>query len=263
MNTTTTVQSIAEPRSARSFPLKEAALLLIYPIGVYRLWKRKSPLWFRLLYTVLGLPVFLIGSAFLALITFAAFLPPVDFRIPGNPPRTVVNSEGNYATTFLKTGRETGGAYELVQVEIEPKGGNDWHYHKAFEEQFTVLKGTLSVGLDGKVVPVKEGETVTAPRKSLHYFKNDQDSTILIRVKVSPARGLEKSIRAAYGLTNTGQWQEGAPFPKNIWHLFLLLGYSETYLDGIPGFIQEPLVGALARVAQWKGEDRDLQPFFR
>jgi hypothetical protein len=66
----------------------------------------------------------------------------------------------------------------------------------------------------------------------------------------------------AYGLANAGQWEKDALFPRNPWHLFLLLGYSETYLPHLPGRVQEPLVDALARIAQWKGEDRTLAPFF-
>jgi quercetin dioxygenase-like cupin family protein len=182
---------------------------------------------------------------------------PASFRL-----WTVRNNEGNYESTFLKTGRDTAGAYELIQVEVEPKGGNTWHYHKSFDEQFTVLSGELTVGLNGKTTVLKAGETVLAPRNSMHYFHNATASTILIQVKATPAKGLEKSVRIGYGLHNTGQWRKGL-LPKNPWHLPLLLGYSETYLPNIPKFIQEPLVNALSKIAQWKGEDKALEVFFK
>ncbi len=68
-------------------------------------------------------------------------------------------------------------------------------------------------------------------------------------VKVTPARGLEKSLRVYYGLANSGLWEKGEFFPKNPWHFVLMLGYSETYIAGFPGFIQEPLVKSLAKIA--------------
>jgi hypothetical protein len=51
--------------------------------------------------------------------------------------------------------------------------------------------------------------------------------------------------------------------PKNPWHLFLILGYSDSYLQGVPGFIQEPLIHALSKIAQWKGAAKDLEPFYK
>jgi hypothetical protein len=145
---------------------------------------------------------------------------------------------------------------------VEPKGGNSWHYHKTFDEHFTVLIGELTVGLNGKTTVLKAGEGATVPRNTLHHFHNATDTTVTIQVKATPASGLEKSIRVGYGLTNTEQWGKSM-FPKNPWHLPLILGYSGTYLPHIPKFIQEPFVNALAKIAQWKGEDKALEVFFK
>jgi len=241
-----------------------ALLPLAYPLGVYRCWKRSEAGWvFKGLYTVLGLPVFLLCFGLTTMLLLTALLPPLDKSVGNRPDRTVRSNAGNYESTFLKTSRETGGAYELIQVEVEPGGGNGWHYHKSFEETFTVLKGELSVGLNDQVIVLKAGQSATAPRNALHYFANKSREMTLVRVKVTPAAGLEKSIRIAYGLGNTGQWVNGEPLPKNPWHLALLMGYSETYLPGIPGFLQEPLVAGLSRLAQWRGEDKALEVFFK
>jgi hypothetical protein len=47
-----------------------------------------------------------------------------------------------------------------------------------------------------------------------------------------------------------------------MWWIALQLGYSGTYLPDMPPIIQEPLVDALARIAQWRGKDQELQKFF-
>ena len=38
---------------------------------------------------------------------------------------------------------------------------------------------------------------------------------------------------------------------------------SESYLEGMPGWFQEPLINAFAKIAQWRGEDRELYKYFR
>jgi quercetin dioxygenase-like cupin family protein len=229
---------------------------------MFFLWSSVTDLWLKVLLSpaLLLLPVFII---WLAVIVFASFLPQLDKSIGLRTDRTIRNSDGNYEATFLTTGRESEGACELIRVDIAPKGGNEWHYHTSFSEKFTVLAGQLTIGLNGMKKQLVEGETATVPAGNLHYFFNETETPVTILVETAPASGLEKSVRVAYGLANSGQWEKGALFPRNPWHLILLLGYSETYLPKLPGFLQEPLVNALARIAQWKGEDQDLEVFFK
>ena len=236
--------------------------LLVYLSGLYMVWQWELGFFVKIVCSILGLPILLLLCSFMAMVGFARFLPDLDLTVGNRQDRTIRNNEGNYESTFLETGRDTGGAYELIQVEVEPKGGNSWHYHKSFDEQFTILTGELTVGMNGKTIVLKAGEGATAPRKSMHYFHNATNTTVTILVKATPAKGLEKSVRVGYGLHNTGQWGKGF-LPKNPWHLPLLLGYSETYLPKLPGFIQEPLINSLAKIAQWKGEDKALEVFFK
>src|SRR4051812_32570857 len=109
------VSTFAAPISRRW----KFATYLFYPTGVIRIWKGKRKWWVRLLYTIIGLPIFLVVAIFVSVITFAFFLPPLDMSVGKRNDRTVFYSEGNYRSTFLKTGPETGGAYELIQVEVE------------------------------------------------------------------------------------------------------------------------------------------------
>ncbi len=71
------MEALATPQTSQ---VKENQLLtvfsfLFYPTGVYRIWKQKNALWLRLVYTLLGLPLFLVVATFLAIIAFASFLP--------------------------------------------------------------------------------------------------------------------------------------------------------------------------------------------
>jgi quercetin dioxygenase-like cupin family protein len=247
-------------------PLKETAILsilflLFLPAGVFRIWRSDRNLLWKIAYALFGLPLFLTLYSFLCLIFFAAFLPPLDLAVGDRKDRTIVNSKGDYSATFVKTANETNHVYELIQVEVEPNGGNGPHYHKDFEEHFKVLKGRLTVYIKDVPHQLAVGDTMTAPRQTMHYFRNETDSMVVLTVKTTPACGLEKTLRVAYGLINSGQLKND--MTENPWHMCLLLGYSGSYLEGMPWFIQEPLVNSLAKVAQWKGEDKSLEVFYR
>lgn len=235
--------------------------LLFYPVGVFKIWRVKGWLPLKLAYTVVGLVVFLVSSVYLGLVTFALFLPPLDTTVGTNLPRTIYNTAGNYSATFVKTGNETNGAYELVQVELEPHGGNDWHYHKNFVEEFTVVEGRVRIGHDGDEILLEKGQSTSASRKTMHFFKNAREERSLLLVKITPAAGLEKTLRVAYGLINDNKLKND--MTENPWHMALLLGYSESFLEGLPGWFQEPLIESLAKIAQWRGEDRELYKYFK
>jgi len=235
--------------------------LFFYPVGVVRIWRLKGWVIAKLAYSILGLVLFLISTLYLTVVLFALFLRPLDKNVGINLDRKIVNSAGNYSATFIKTGNETKGAYELVEVELEPHGGNDWHYHKSFIEQFTVLEGQVKIGHDGEELLLNEGQSATADRSHMHFFKNATGQTAKLLVRITPAAGLEKTLRVAYGLINDGKLQND--MTENPWHMALLLAYSESYLKGLPGWFQEPLIHSLAKIAQWRGEDKELYKYFR
>lgn len=239
---------------------KQALVYLFYPVGVVRIWRSKAKIWMKLMYSIFVLPVFLLIAVYGSIVLFGAFLPELDRTVGNRTDKTIVNKEGNYSATFVKTGTETNNAYELVQVELEPNGGNDWHYHTSFVEEFTVIDGKIRIGKNGEEVMLEKGQTTSANKTDMHYFKNALDKKSVLLVKVTPAAGLEKTLRVAYGLINDGLLKND--MTKNPWHMCLLLGYSESYLQGMPGWFQEPLISALAKIAQWKGEDKELTKYY-
>lgn len=235
--------------------------IALFPLGAFIMIKRSSRRWKKIAFILTGLPLSLIKLSFWAVIVFAAFLPEVDLTMANRKDKTVFNSDGNYSSTFLENRYSTHGKYDLVKVELEPHGGNGLHYHTSFDETFTCLEGVVTIMRSGKEIRLKPGQTATACKGDIHEFRNDTNKEALLLVRVSPSAGLEKSIRVAYGLANDGKWQ--GDLPKNLWHLFLLCVYSETYIPDIPYIIQKPLFSSLAKIAQWKGEDRELYKYFR
>ena len=176
--------------------------------------------------------------------------------------KTVTNPLAKDKVTFLLSGEDTNGAYELVEVELAPGGGVGLHYHTSFVEEFEPVSGTLGVEVNGKHLNVLPGQTAVAPVNSLHRFYNPSETeTIFFRTYIRPARNFEKTIRIAYGLVNDQKVNRNG-IPKNIWHMAVLFHYGETYMPGIPLVLQKGIFGFLAKVAFKLGKHKELEKYW-
>mgnify|MGYP001156557903 CR=1 FL=1 len=160
--------------------------------------------------------------------------------------------------TFIETAAETGGKFTLVQVELAPNGGNDLHYHKTFDETFTVLEGVLGIQLGKEILHLKKGESATAPIDSLHRFFNPSASEkVVFNVLLQPgSAGFETTLQVAYGLARDGRTNRKG-IPKSLYHMALIIQWSDTNLPGLFSWL-EPVMRGLAKRAKQKGIDRAL-----
>ncbi len=162
--------------------------------------------------------------------------------------------------TLVKTAEETNGEYLLVKSEVAPHGGVPMHYHVTFTEKFEVLEGQLHVIVAGQHRVLEAGQTALAPLKAPHRFYNPSEMPVTSLIEIRPARHIEKGLRVLYGLAGDGKVNSKG-FPASVWHLALLLQLTETYVPGVPLFVQRRIFGALASIAKWKGEDKALQKY--
>lgn len=163
----------------------------------------------------------------------------------------------DYAT-FLRTSEETGGEYTLIYIEVGPGGGVTPHYHKTYDEHFTVLEGTLEVQLNKDTRTLAVGDTAVAHKTVVHRFHNPTDEPTRFLVELRPGvAGFEKGMKVAYGLARDGRtFANGTP--KNLHHTALIIEWSEIRVPG-PLTIAEPLLRLLAIRARRKGIDRVLE----
>jgi quercetin dioxygenase-like cupin family protein len=163
----------------------------------------------------------------------------------------------DYAT-FLETSEESGGEHTLIEIEVAPGGGNAPHYHKTYEEHFEVIEGFLEVLVGRETRVLRPGERAVAGRNVLHRFRNPTGSPTRFLVELRPGHaGFERAIKAGYGLAADGLTGPTG-IPKNIYHLAVLLGWSEMRVPGI-FTLAEPLFRLLAVRARRKGIDADLE----
>jgi mannose-6-phosphate isomerase-like protein (cupin superfamily) len=172
--------------------------------------------------------------------------------------RRIYNPVQKDAATFLQTSEETGGERTLAEVEVAPGGGTRPHYHKTYAEHFEVLEGTLEVLVGEETRVLRAGEKVVVPKKTLHNFHNATSETVTFLCEMRPGQpGFEKTLEVGYGLARDGLTHSDGT-PKNLYHMALLLEWSEIR---VPGFftVIEPLMRLLAKRARRKGIDRELE----
>lgn len=143
---------------------------------------------------------------------------------------------------ILKTGSETGGAYDLLEVELEPGGKNGLHYHTCFKETFTPVEGTLGVIKGKQKIQLQPGSSATVEIGEMHCFFNPGNTTIRFQVKLEPAQnGFLNGLAIAYGLAADGLTNKTG-VPKKLAHTAILFDLADTRVPGFLGWITPMLL---------------------
>lgn len=96
---------------------------------------------------------------------------------------------------FKATGKETNGAFTVIDQIIQPLGGPPPHIHHREDEVFYVREGRF-LFLSGEEERVLEtGSFAYIPKGTLHTFKNIDDKQGRLLVTITPA-GLEEFFYA-------------------------------------------------------------------
>jgi quercetin dioxygenase-like cupin family protein len=111
---------------------------------------------------------------------------------------TLGAQEGEYlsvvgdAYRILVSGKQTNGAFAVIDMLIPPGGGPGPHAHAAFQESFYVVDGEIEVKTKGHSYTAKKGAFVSIPVGGMvHCFKNESKEMAHILCTVVPS-GLEE-----------------------------------------------------------------------
>jgi quercetin dioxygenase-like cupin family protein len=134
--------------------------------------------------------------------------------------------------TVIEGPEDTNNAHMLLEIELQPKGGNALHYHTSFSEEFIPLEGPLGVQLGKQELTLLPGQTALVAIGQPHRFFNQSNKTVRFMVKIVPANeGFLQSLRIAYGLATDGL-TNATGVPKKLDHLSILTDLSDTRLAG-------------------------------
>jgi quercetin dioxygenase-like cupin family protein len=171
--------------------------------------------------------------------------------------RKFINPAINDAATFIKTSDETGGAYTLMEIDLEKSDGPPLHYHNAFTEKFEVKEGILylQVGKDKKILHV--GESITVPRGTPHRFYNETNDKVTFHITLEPGHtGMENFIKIFYGLASEGLTDKKGK-PKSFSHLAVALVLSDSNAPGWMSILS-PVIRNVAKRAKKNGTEKWL-----
>jgi len=94
----------------------------------------------------------------------------------------------------------------VMDVEIEPGGGHDFHRHPGQEEMIIVKSGSITQFLEADWTTLTAGDSVFVPEGVVHASFNDGDETAHLQVVISPSLGGE----TGYGLDDVSSQEPWA-----------------------------------------------------
>lgn len=107
---------------------------------------------------------------------------------------------------FKLTGEQTGNRLGLERFRLPPGSvGARPHIHRAHDESFYVLDGSLTVATDTGEVVLGSGDLAHAPRGSLHGFRNASASTAVHALCLYTPPGYEQYFRDVHVAVAAGQ----------------------------------------------------------
>jgi len=155
---------------------------------------------------------------------------------------------------FVKTTEETGGAYLVAMVTMQPGArGPMPHVHPLQEERFEILegKGRFRLGRDKR--DAVAGETVVVEAGLGHGIANPFDDPLRVRVTWTPACDLEHFMENLFGVAMAGKTtRRGIPPLRQI-ALIIEAHPDSGPRVGIPSFIRRPLIKAIAGLGRLSG----------
>jgi quercetin dioxygenase-like cupin family protein len=97
--------------------------------------------------------------------------------------------------SILLSGKDTGGAYCLLDLRVAPGKGVPRHTHTREDEALFVLSGELEATVGDEVFTLGAGETLIAPRNIPHQLRNPGDVANHYLIVFSPS-GFEEFLIA-------------------------------------------------------------------
>ena len=89
---------------------------------------------------------------------------------------------------IVMSGKQTGGAYAVIDMLVPPGGGPGPHAHAGFQESFYVLDGEVEIKTEDATFTAEKGAFVDIPLGGLiHCFKNKTDKVAHLWCVVVPA----------------------------------------------------------------------------
>ncbi|MBD2430792.1 MULTISPECIES: cupin domain-containing protein [Fischerella] len=89
--------------------------------------------------------------------------------------------------TFLATGEDTGGAYSITEVLMQPQSVIPSHRHDQADEAHYILEGEIEYQLEDQTIIAYSGTFLNFPKNQYHGFKNIGSNPAKILMIITPS----------------------------------------------------------------------------
>ena len=145
----------------------------------------------------------------------------------------------------------------VIERRMRPRTGRtDAHVHRDFEQWWEAVEGELTCAVDGAERRVGPGERVVVSRDTAHrdpYNETDQD--VVFRLAVRPATPFaEVFVRTLGDLMERDALNDQGEFTPLQLFGVLRAGRADSWLAGLPVWVQRPVVAAGAALGRVRGQ---------
>jgi mannose-6-phosphate isomerase-like protein (cupin superfamily) len=135
------------------------------------------------------------------------------------------------------------------------------HIHTTFVEKFLVLNGELDmiVGDPKRPFKLQAGQRGFVPLRSVHRFWNSSDQPVEFEVEIMPSRNFTQTLETLFALANAGGVKADGS-PRHPFDLAIIGQLSESYLPGLPIWLQKTLFALIASIARFVGHQTIKAP---
>lgn len=166
-------------------------------------------------------------------------------------PQTVVDASTGASITFLERGTDERGSF-LVMDGVLPPGVDSGpaRIHPRAEALSEVVEGRAVVTVRGEETVLLPGDSVVIGAGASHTIRNGDDESLVVRTTLRPPGEFESAIRRLYSLGAGGR-------PELLGVATVLYDHrDDVRIAAVPWWVQRPMLGLLASVAQVLGRGR-------
>jgi quercetin dioxygenase-like cupin family protein len=163
---------------------------------------------------------------------------------------------------FLQTAKDTSGKLVEMEASYRPYSKEPPpHYHPYQEEDFIIVKGQMTVRIEGKILLLNEGNTLHIPANTIHSMWNNSAGTAITNWKIQPALNTEYFLETASGLASDKRRSKRM---RSLLQKSLLANkYSNVFrLAKPPFFVQKILFIVLTPFAWFVGYRASYKRYF-
>jgi hypothetical protein len=129
------------------------------------------------------------------------------------------------------------------------------HYHPKQTENFRIISGSLAVRIYGKIIVIKQGQTLKIPANVSHAMWNNSDDKTIVNWRVTPALQTEYLMERLTCLANDNRTNSRG-VPSFFQKILMAAKYRDSIrLTNPPFFIQRLLFVLLIPLAIAFGYD--------